>query len=255
MSAKNEVVEMPNQMSVVTKQDVESLQSQRGLLRNFVSSQLTEANFDKQGEGDFGIIPGTKKRSLFKQGAEKLQRLFQLGCSFEMVDKIIDKEANFAMYTYKARVYSLRDPSKIIAECEASVNSQETKYKERTVWKKLANGRSESTKEPTPIYDVLNTIQKMAQKRAMIGATILATGASEYFTQDMLDEPGDGADVPLQAQPPRDSDQQAATAPAGEPPFHTCGKKMMLSKYPNKETGAIDWYCLACKKSVPQGGV
>jgi hypothetical protein len=33
----------------------------------------------------------------------------------------------------------------------------------------------------------VNTILKMAQKRALIAATLIATGASDYFTQDMED--------------------------------------------------------------------
>jgi hypothetical protein len=32
-----------------------------------------------------------------------------------------------------------------------------------------------------------NTIMKMAQKRAFVGAILIATGASEYFTQDIED--------------------------------------------------------------------
>jgi hypothetical protein len=39
--------------------------------------------------------------------------------------------------------------------------------------------------------DVVNTIQKMAQKRALVAATLIATSASEFFTQDVED-----ADLP-----------------------------------------------------------
>ena len=35
--------------------------------------------------------------------------------------------------------------------------------------------------------DVVNTIQKMAQKRALVAATLIATSASEFFTQDVED--------------------------------------------------------------------
>jgi hypothetical protein len=35
--------------------------------------------------------------------------------------------------------------------------------------------------------DLVNTLQKMAQKRALIAATLIATNASEYFTQDVED--------------------------------------------------------------------
>ena len=37
--------------------------------------------------------------------------------------------------------------------------------------------------------DVVNTIQKMAQKRALVPATLLATSGSEFFTQDLEDAP------------------------------------------------------------------
>lgn len=45
------------------------------------------------------------------------------------------------------------------------------------------------------ICDLVNTIQKMAQKRAMVAAVLIGCNASEFFTQDMEDLPlaGDGA--------------------------------------------------------------
>lgn len=41
--------------------------------------------------------------------------------------------------------------------------------------------------DPAAAADLVNTIQKMAQKRALIAATLVATNASEFFTQDMED--------------------------------------------------------------------
>lgn len=49
---------------------------------------------------------------------------------------------------------------------------------------------------PNPeIADVVNTIQKMAQKRALVAATLIATSASEFFTQDIEDADSLGRDV------------------------------------------------------------
>jgi len=50
---------------------------------------------------------------------------------------------------------------------------------------------------PNPdIADTVNTIQKMAQKRALVAATLIATGASEFFTQDVEDRStGDDIDT------------------------------------------------------------
>ena len=45
---------------------------------------------------------------------------------------------------------------------------------------------------PNPeVADLVNTIQKMAQKRAVVAATLIATSASEFFTQDVEDIPAD----------------------------------------------------------------
>jgi hypothetical protein len=41
------------------------------------------------------------------------------------------------------------------------------------------------------VADLVNTIQKMAQKRALVAATLIATSASEFFTQDVEDISGD----------------------------------------------------------------
>lgn len=265
-----DVIEYPQQSTSspfmpVTKHDVTAMKKQRALLKEFISSQMKEANFKDQyagdyGEGDYGVIPGTKKKTLLKPGAEKLLKLFGLGARVRLADKTIDKEANFAIFIYRAEVYHLRS-NVIVAECEGSANSQEVKYKERTVWrkKKLPNGKevSESTKEETPIFDVLNTLMKMAQKRAMIGATITATAASDYFTQDM--EPDeDPAATQANDAAPAEGDKQDSQTPApegnGEPSAPSCcGRSMMVSKYPDRETGEFPYYCTKCKKKEPSG--
>lgn len=247
----NEIVESSNSLLVLSQTAVEDMRDQRLMLAKFVKSQLVEADFSKQGEGDYGVIPGTKKNCLFKQGAEKLMRLFSLGVRFKVIDKEVDRHANFALYTYEAEVYLVRT-GQAIASCMATANSQEVKYKERTEWRKNANGVRESFKVETPIYDVINTLQKMAQKRALVGAVILATGASEYFTQDVLD-----ADEVLDAVA-RDVTEpvQAKTAPvaataATGPAPQCCGKEMMISKYVDRELGHAPWYCMTCKTKLP----
>ena len=249
----------------VTQQDVTAMKKQRQLLKEFISAQMKEANFKNQnaenyGEGDYGIIPGTKKKTLLKPGAEKLLKLFGLGSRIRLADKTIDKEANFAIFIYRAEIYHLRS-NVIVAECEGSANSQEVKYKERTVWKKkkLSNGKevSESTKEETPIFDVLNTLMKMAQKRAMIGATITATAASDYFTQDMEpDEDSTSTRVKdATSEGPNDFESPSETeeSDSEKSPPVCCGKSMMISKYADRETGEFPYYCMQCRKKEPSG--
>src|SRR5665213_1918854 len=46
---------------------------------------------------------------------------------------------------------------------------------------------------PNPdIADLINTVEKIAAKRALVAATLLATGCSDIFTQDLEDGPGGG---------------------------------------------------------------
>ncbi len=254
---KNEIQTVDDQLVTVSKNAVKELKVQRQLLKEFVQSQLVEADYTdpkspSYGEGDYGIIPGTKKRCLLKPGAEKLNRLFQLGARFTLTDKEIDRVVNFASYTYSCEIYSLRTGTSI-ANCEGAANSQEVKYKERTVWKNNSKGIRESSKEETPIYDVINTLMKMAQKRALIGATLLATGASEYFTQDMLDpediknSESETKDVTPKVEPKKD-DHAQQEAPV------CCGKQMMISKWVDKDLGHAPWYCMTCRSKKPLEG-
>jgi hypothetical protein len=50
--------------------------------------------------------------------------------------------------------------------------------------------------------DVVNTIQKMAQKRALVAATLIATSASEFFTQDVEDADPCGRNIDTGSHPP-----------------------------------------------------
>lgn len=130
-------------------------------------------------DNDFAVIPGTKKRALLKPGAEKLMRLFGLGVRFKKTENTFDLIENFAMYSYEAEIFHLRTGA-VIASCEGTANSQEQKYKEKAQY---SNGVKVGV-VPIPVADIVNTLKKMAQKRAMVGAVIIAVGASDYFSQD-----------------------------------------------------------------------
>ncbi len=156
---------------------------------------------------DYGIIKGvSKKPSLFKPGAEKLKFVYGLGAEFEVVEKNEDASRYFIDYTYKCTIKSKE--GQILAQCEGNVNSYETKY--RYLWKarpkpaddvmeemknegtgrfRKANERWQwqERQQNKDIFSLKNTIIKMAQKRAFVGAMLLATGASEFFTQDLED--------------------------------------------------------------------
>ncbi len=155
---------------------------------------------------DYGVVPGVQKPTLLKPGAEKLMNLFVMSVEFECTDKILDLQTKFIAYTYKATVRA--KDGHIVTQCEGSVNSYEPKY--RYIWMEKAkpdqatqdrlkaegSGKFrksssgwiwvERTENPD-LIGLQNTMQKMAQKRAFVGAILLATNASEFFTQDVED--------------------------------------------------------------------
>jgi len=173
MSKEIEVSNIKNELSL-TGDDIKRVVDTLTQVKEAVTKVMREGI-----DNDFAVIPGTKKKSLLKPGAEKLMRLFGLGVRFVVLENIFEREENFAMYSYAAEVYQLKSGT-VIAQCEGTANSQEKKYKERRVY---VNGTNAGT-EPIPVTDIVNTLKKMAQKRAMVGAVIIAVGASDYFSQD-----------------------------------------------------------------------
>lgn len=176
---------------------------------------------------DYDTIPGTPKPSLLKPGAERLLQFFGLGHEVKCVNKIEDWEKGFFFYHYKVTITHPNHPGFVVAECEGSCNSKESKYAYRWVSAKEAQAMGldlkslpsknsgNYTKYRVPnddIYSQVNTIQKMAIKRALVGATLQATGASGLFTQDIEDNPeAFELSDPEQQQPQTNNTEQLAT--------------------------------------------
>jgi hypothetical protein len=177
---------------------------------------------------DYGVIPGTEKRTLLKPGAEKLTTFFGLSTRFQLLERIEDWTGEqhggepFFYYLYRCQ---LSRGDLLIAEGDGSCNSRETKYRWREAQRvcpacaqsaiikgreeygggwlcfkkrggcgaKFRDGDEQIESQQTgrvfnpDIADQVNTIQKMAQKRALVGSVLLAVNASEFFTQDVED--------------------------------------------------------------------
>lgn len=162
----------------INAEDISRLTDHLALVKRVVSEVLVNDI-----NGDYAEVPGTRKKALLKPGAEKLMRIFGLGVRFKILDSQFDRYENFAMYSYDAEVFHLKTGT-VIANCEGTCNSQEKKYKERSIYKTVGGKKVYQGAEAIPVSDIVNTLKKMAQKRAMVGAVIIATGASDYFTQD-----------------------------------------------------------------------
>lgn len=173
----NEVVSIDNELKkelVLNSHDITRVADHLKIVSQAMREIMKEGI-----DGDFAKIPGTPKKSLLKPGAEKLMRLFGLGARFIPVENVLDPANNFAIYSYKCEVFHLKSGT-IITDSEGTANSYEKKYKTRKIYQHgVCVGE-----EPTPVFDMINTLKKMAQKRALVGAVIVAVGASDYFTQD-----------------------------------------------------------------------
>ena len=155
---------------------------------------------------------GCKKNVLFKPGAEKLAEIYGIAPEFEPVT-VIERwdEPPLFFYRTKCRLFT-KSAHVLVAECVGSCNSRETKYGGRWAFERdipphldperlkrrefvARNGpqsgqRVAQWRIPNEeIFDQVNTIDKMAQKRAFVGAVILATRSGGVFTQDADDIP------------------------------------------------------------------
>jgi hypothetical protein len=186
--------------------------------------QITKFCKEKMKRGvDYGVIPGTAKRKdekgqdvetlvLFKPGAEKLCIWF--GLEPEYLETIVATPSGNGQKPIVSidGVMKLRDKnSRIMGWGVGNCNSDEKKYRDRTEWvfeNKIPEGLDVNTLEceertsrknnskykvykvqsSTNPNDILNTLKKMCFKRAMIAAVLMATGTSEIFTQDVIDE-------------------------------------------------------------------
>lgn len=144
---------------------------------------------------DFDTIPGTNKPTLLKPGAEKILMMFGLTSEYEIIESVEDWSKGVFAYTVRC---ILSKDGKKITEGLGNCNSKEDKYRYRWVYKNevplgidpntlKSNQYGKLRIENEEIYSQVNTILKMAKKRAQVDATLTVASLSEVFTQDMED--------------------------------------------------------------------
>lgn len=218
---------------------------QRELLQVYVKRHMIP-------DTDYGIIPGTKKNTLLKPGAEKLTELFRCTPKYDLVEKIEDWDKPLFHYVFRVVITS-RDAGTALAEGYGSCNSREGRYRWRdqsrkcptcgkeTIIKgkteygggwicfakkggcgaKFGDSAAEIINQPLgkienpDIFDLANTILKMAKKRALVDGAIALARCSDIFTQDREDNLPYPEDIPPEPKPQR---QQPAKQPAAAPP-------------------------------------
>jgi len=166
----------------------------------------------------YGTIPGTKKPSLYKSGAEKLSLTFRLAPTYEI--RKTDLPGGHREYEIVCTLTHI-PTGEVFGQGVGACSTMEAKYRFRTgeveftgrpvpqeYWdnrdKKLLGGpgfgakknpdtgkweivrQGERVEHDNPA-DHYNTVLKMAKKRAQIDATLTCTAASDIFTQDVED--------------------------------------------------------------------
>ena len=114
---------------------------------------------------DFRVIPSRKGQesvALTKAGAERICCFF--GLSYNLVPKtpVLDFDNNIFYYSYQCQLFLAGN---LVGNGYGNCNNRESKY----------------AKAYSP--DILNTLDKMAQKRALVGAVLFTTGGSRFFGQ------------------------------------------------------------------------
>lgn len=122
---------------------------------------------------DFGVIPKTKKPSLFKAGAEKIATNYGLCQRYAIESKLEQFTGKEVLFYYLVRcdlVKIVDGREYVITSAFGSANTNEKRNGFNAAW------------------DAANSAVKMAQKRALVGAVIALCSGSSMFTQDMEDE-------------------------------------------------------------------
>lgn len=151
----------------------------------------------------YGVIPGTKKPTLYKAGSEMLLTMFQVGPTVDVIDL-----STADRIKYRVTVTGIHTPTgRAIGQGVGECSSGEEKYKWRNAvcdeefeetadgsrrikWGRGQGGTIYQTKQVrTSPDDLSNTVLKMAKKRAQIDMTLTALGVSDLFNQDIEDLP------------------------------------------------------------------
>ena len=198
----------------------------------------------------YGVIPGCKKPSLYKAGAEKLMMTFALAAADPTIEDLSTDDA----IRYRVHVpIQTQAASTLLAVGMGECSSDEEKYRwrkpvcdeeyneapehlRREVWKSGKRGPYKVKQVRMRPADVANTVLAMAYKRALVAGVRLATAASDVFEQgiedlpdgyEMTDSDGGAQTVPMPtakppdptpAPSPTDSEPQPSPTPADSAP-------------------------------------
>jgi hypothetical protein len=185
---------------------IDKIKQDLALIQQLMKEVLTK-------DVDYGIIPGIPKPILLKPGAEKLCATFKLRPSFETT--VAKKEVGGHInVTSICKLYNLAT-NECVGESSGISSTLETKHRYRyeslgepipgDYWNNRINPPGKYAKkidgkwvwakrvENKDIADTYNTVVKMGEKRAFVGAALYACCASGLFSQDLEDSEPESA--------------------------------------------------------------
>lgn len=208
---------MSNEIAVATEQ--RSLTA--GQMRDHVNRVQEVMKAVMLKETHYGVVPGSKKPSLYKPGAEVLCVTFRVAPSYKIEDL-----SNADCVRYRITCVGTHQTSlTVLGEGVGECSSNEEKYKwrravcpeefeatpieRRRVKFSQYQGKVQKTEQiRTEPADIANTVLKMAVKRAQVAMTLNVTAASDCFTQDIEDLPEELREIERE----RTKDQGPASA-------------------------------------------
>ncbi len=193
--ATGEVVDFNSGGAAQMSMMLAEMESKLNLVQTFFKRVMTK-------DTDYGIIPGTDKPSLLKPGAEKLLALYNFASVVKEKNETRDLKTGYYQAQLVVQIIH-RGTGVVVAEGVGEASSFESKYRYRwayesdvpagldksTLMKKTFTNRKSGKEyqkyrlENPDLIDQWNTVLKMAKKRALVDATLSATGTSGIFTQ------------------------------------------------------------------------
>ena len=191
---ENQLAIQNQALSLIDTVDIAAIQ---GTMQKIATFQAVIQKNLKQ-DHDFGVIAGAgSKPTLLKPGGEKICMMFGLNPEYDFLERTEDYKNGFFAYNIKCTLY--RNGS-AVSQGVGNCNSMEKKYRyvnsdtvpdgvdESAVEKITDKYGRPKYKIPNPhIADLVNTILKMAKKRAFIDAVLQVASLSDVFTQDLED--------------------------------------------------------------------
>jgi hypothetical protein len=198
LSRQADVVDISAGSALEMKRNLDELKTKLQLVQQFIKEVMVEGQ-------DYGTIPGTDKPTLLNPGADKLSFLY--GYARHIASKEEHKDFATGHYDATVRVQMIHKGTGIVVgEGEGSCSTHESKYRYRWAYEsQLPRGidktalQSQTFKSKKPgdsreftkyrvenpdLYDIWNTVLKMAIKRAYVAAALTSTGLSGVFNQN-----------------------------------------------------------------------